>query len=325
MKIVFHGANSATYLDGLEALLSQPHQIERLPDILETETQRDLYRSAEMIVSSRYDSSLPPLDSLRLFQVPGAGLDGVDMSLIPMQTPICNCYGHEIAIGEYVLAAMLRHTVPLNHADQELRKGEWAYWSARPGSLHGELAGRTIGIVGYGHIGKHIARLADVLGMRIIVANRSAVPVTPPVSASYSLTQLEEFCRQADFIVCCLPHIAETASLLDAKAFAAMQRHAVVINVGRGPVIDEDALYDALSKKRIGGAVIDTWYVYPPAGTSSGTFPGHRPFQELDNITLSPHMSGWTVGMMTRRRQTIATNIEHLMSGQPLVNCVRKP
>jgi phosphoglycerate dehydrogenase-like enzyme len=296
-----------------------------LPDILDGAAQEALYAGADVMVSSRYDGSLPAFKSLRLFQVPGAGIDGIDMTRLPAGIPICNCYGHEVAIGEYVVAAMLRHTVPMNHADQELRKGEWAYWSARAGSLHGELAGRTIGLLGYGHIGKHIGRLADALGMRIIVANRSPVPVEHPVAASYTLDRLAEFSAQADFIVCSLPQLPATTGLLGAEAFAAMRAHAVVINVGRGPVIDEEALYNALSAKRIGGAVIDTWYVYPPAGGSSGVLPAHRPFQELANITMTPHMSGWTDGMVARRRQTIATNIVAIAAGQPVINCVRAP
>lgn len=325
MKIVFHGANAATYVAGIEDLLSSPHEICLLPDVLEGPSHRETYAGADVMVSSRYDASLPALDRLRLFQVPGAGVDGIDMARLPTRIPICNCYGHEVAIGEYVLAAMLRHTVPMAHADEQLRQGEWAYWSARAGSLHGELAGRTVGILGYGHIGKHIARLADALGMRVIVANRGAVPIESPVAASYALDRLSEFCAQADFIVCGLPHLPSTTGLLGAEAFAAMRPQAVVINVGRGPVIDEDALYAALSAKRIAGAVIDTWYVYPPAGESSGVLPAHRPFQELANITMTPHMSGWTDGMVARRRQTIASNIEHIAAGTPLINCVRGP
>jgi phosphoglycerate dehydrogenase-like enzyme len=325
MKIVFHGANAAFYVDGIEALLTSPHDIRVVPDILDTKAHQETYAGAEVMVSSRYGAGLPALASLRLFQVPGAGIDDVDMARLAPGVSVCNCSGHEVAIGEYVLAAMLRHTVPMNHADAQLRLGEWAYWSARAGSLHGELAGRTIGILGYGHIGKHIADLAKALGMRIIVANRGAVPPVSPIFASYTLDHVAEFCGEADFIVCALPDVPATTGLLGEEAFAAMRPHAVVINVGRGPVIDEDALFAALSEKRIGGAVIDTWYVYPPAGESSGVLPAHRPFHLLDNVTMTPHMSGWTDGMVARRRQTIATNIECIAAGQPLINCVRNP
>ena len=323
MKIVFHGANAAVYRDGLEPLLGAAHEISLLPDALGTPAQTETYAAAEVMVSSRYNASLPELPRLRLFQVPGAGLDGVEIGRLPPRAPVCNCFGHEVAIGEYVLAAMLRHTVPLEHADAELRRGEWVYWSARPGSLHGELAGRVLGILGYGHIGRHIAALAQALGMRVIVANRGAVEAVPPVAASYPLDRLAAFCAEADFIVAALPQLPATTGLLGAAAFAAMRTETVVINVGRGPVIDEQALFAALSERRIRGAVIDTWYVYPPAGESSGVLPSRLPFHELGNLTMTPHMSGWTDGMVARRRQTIAANIEALASGAPFVNVVR--
>ncbi|GGF34409.1 phosphoglycerate dehydrogenase [Aliidongia dinghuensis] len=323
MQIVFHGRNAATFAEGIEALLDGPHDIRLLPDRLRTAEEVAAYETAQVIVSSFYNAELPAPRALRLFHVPGAGTDAVDLKRLPSAAAVCNCFGHETAIGEYVMAALLRHVVPIDHADRELRRGEWAYWSARDGSLHGELAGRTIGLLGYGHIGRRIARLADAFDMRVLVANRRPVAAEPPVSASYTLDRLEEFCAAAEFIVCSLPHLPETEGLLGAAAFAAMRPDAVVVNVGRGPVIDQQALYDALAERRIGGAVIDTWYVYPPAGESSGTLPARLPFHELDNVVMTPHMSGWTDGMMARRRQTIAENIGRLARGAALANLVR--
>ena len=323
MKVVFHGTNAAPYAEGIEPLLGADCEVFRLPDVLQSEAQRAIFSAAEVMVSSSYNATLPPLPALRLFQVPGAGVDGIDQGALPAGVPLCNCYGHEVAIGEYVVAAMLRHVVPMNRADAELRKGEWVCWSAHPDSLHGELAGRTLGLLGYGHIGRRIGALADALGMRVIAANRSPLPPEAPLASSYLLERLVEFCAAADFIVCSLPDLPQTRGLLGHDAFAAMRPSTVVINVGRGPVIDEDALYDALTSRRIAGAVIDTWYVYPPAGQFSQTPPGRRPFQELDNITMTPHMSGWTSGMVLRRRDTIVANVKNLAAGRPLLNAVR--
>ena len=325
MLIVFHGRNAATFADGIGPLIDGAHEIHLLPDLLETAEQKRLYQAADVIVSSRYAGDLPRPEAVRLFHVPGAGVDAVDMALLPEDAAVCNCFGHETAIGEYVMAALLRHVVPIAHADQELRQGEWAYWSARDGSLHGELAGRSIGLLGYGHIGQHIARLADAFGMRVLVANRRPVEPRAPVAASFTLDRLTEFCAEADYIVCSLPHLPETEGLVDAAAFAAMRPHAVLVNVGRGPVVDQQALFDALAERRIGGAVIDTWYVYPPAGASSGTLPAQLPFHELSNVVMTPHMSGWTDGMVRRRRQTIADNIGRLARGEALVNPVARP
>jgi phosphoglycerate dehydrogenase-like enzyme len=322
MKLVFFGAGATPYAPGVEALIGPGHELTLLPGTLETAGQRAAFSAAEVLVSAHYNTSLPPLPALKLFQCPAAGVDAIDPALLPPGVPLCRCYGHEVPIGEYVLAAMLRHIVPLNRADAELRQGHWPFGVGRPGAVHGELAGRTLGLLGYGHIGRHIAPLAAALGMRIVVANRSPVPLAPPLAASYTLDALDAFYAEADFIVCSLPLAEETRSLVGPAAFAAMKPTAVLINVGRGPVIDEDALYEALATRRIAGAVIDTWYVYPNPGQTTPVLPGHRPFHTLDNLTLSPHMSGWTDGLITRRCQTIAANIKVIEQGGELVNRV---
>jgi len=124
------------------------------------------------------------------------------------------------------------------------------------------------------------------------------------------------------FAVVSLPLTPETRGLVGAEALAAMRPTATIVNVGRGPVIDEQALFDVLVQGRIGGAVIDTWYAYPTAGRPQ-TAPGHLPFETLANIVMTPHMSGWTEGTVRRRQETIAENIRRLASGSPLLNVVK--
>ncbi|MFM2187747.1 MAG: hypothetical protein RIR43_2319, partial [Pseudomonadota bacterium] len=102
-----------------------------------------------------------------------------------------------------------------------------------------------------------------------------------------------------------------------------MRAHAVILNVGRGPVIDEQALFDALQQRRIGGAIIDTWYQYPAAGQTTGA-PSRLDFASLDNVLMTPHMSGWTNGTVQRRQQTLAENIRRLSEGRSLVNLLHR-
>jgi phosphoglycerate dehydrogenase-like enzyme len=98
--------------------------------------------------------------------------------------------------------------------------------------------------------------------------------------------------------------------------------HAVLINVGRGAVVDERALYAALRDRRIASAVIDTWYVYPSSDAPHPP-PGNLPFHDLDNVVMTPHFSGWTTGLIARRRRTMAQNVRRLARGEPLVNVVK--
>jgi phosphoglycerate dehydrogenase-like enzyme len=100
-----------------------------------------------------------------------------------------------------------------------------------------------------------------------------------------------------------------------------MRSDAILVNVGRGAVVDEAALFDSLKEQRIGGAIIDTWYQYPSAETVNCA-PSQFDFASLQNVLMTPHMSGWTQGTVQRRQQTIADNINRLSSGQPLLNVI---
>ncbi|NBS03307.1 MAG: phosphoglycerate dehydrogenase, partial [Rhizobiales bacterium] len=134
--------------------------------------------------------------------------------------------------------------------------------------------------------------------------------------------QLDTFYPDIDYLVTSLPLTAETKGLVNQTAFALMKPQAVVINVGRGPIIDEQALFDALTRRTIAGAVIDTWYHYPTADNAP-TQPSSLPFHTLDQVTMTPHMSGWTQGTIRRRQQTIARNVLDLVEGKPCTNVVR--
>jgi len=102
----------------------------------------------------------------------------------------------------------------------------------------------------------------------------------------------------------------------------AMRADAVLVNVGRGPVVDEQALYEALKARQIGGAVIDTWYQYP-SPTQAECAPSRYDFASLDNVLMTPHMSGWTAGTVRRRQETLADNITRLSRGLPLINVLK--
>lgn len=323
MRIVFHGENAASFSDGFDALLDRPADIRLLPDVLTTDADRQAYERADAIVGVKFDASLPQPAQLRLFHVPGAGYDMVDLDRLPASAAVCNCFGHEQAIAEYVIGALLARHIPLADADRRLRQGDWTYWAGAPERVHGEIAGKTIGLLGFGHIGKAIAARAKAFEMAVHVANRSAVPSSPLVDRAYSLDALAEFCASVDVVVVSVPLTESTKGIIGAAALAAMRPDAVVINVGRGPTIDEQALFDALKAGRIGGAIIDTWYRYPSPGDNA-PLPANLPFHELSNVLMTPHMSGWTSGTIRRRQRTIAENIMRRLANQPLVNVVRE-
>lgn len=321
MKIVFHGANAANFRAGIEDNLDGEHDIFCLSDALDQPGERDRYQSADVIIGIRLGADEPVPEKLRLYHAPVAGTDAIDRTRLPAGAPLCNCFGHEDAIAEYVMAALLMRHVPIPRADARLREGHWDYWAGAANSLRTELGAESIGLIGYGHIGNAIARRAKAFGMQIHVANRTAISPSREVDACYPLGNAEELLANVDVAVVSLPLLDATRGFIGKRELAAMQTHAWIVNVGRGPVIDEQALFDALSNNQIGGAIIDTWYQYPTSGRPVMQ-PSQLPFHKLRNIVMTPHMSGWTEGTVRRRRQTIARNINNLSAGNVLENVI---
>lgn len=319
MKIVFHGANAETFLPGFAELLDGKHEVILVSDRLDGAGEAEALASADVVIGTSYDASLPGL-SAQLYHLPSAGYDMVNMDCLPKECQVCNCFGHEVAIAEYVMAALLARHVPLARADSQLRQGDWHYWAGKPTGLRTELGAQSIGIVGHGHIGSTVAARARAFGMEVHVANRSAV--LGDYAETYSLDQLAEMAGRVDIVINTLPLAASTAGLIDADVLGAMRSSGIVMNVGRGQVIDEDALYEVLASRQIGGAILDTWYVYP-SEDAPNPMPSRRPFHQLDNVTITPHMSGWTMGTIARRRATLADNVNRLALGQPLANALK--
>jgi phosphoglycerate dehydrogenase-like enzyme len=281
---------------------------------------------ADAMVSMNWLASFPPAPKLRLVQLPGAGTDDIDFGAVPAGAAVCNAFEHEIGIAEYVLGAMLEWQIGIQRMHAQLRENRW-WGSYLTGPTHRELHGRTLGIVGYGRIGREVAKRASAFGMRIIAASRTPGPGDAWCERVSGMDRLHELLGEADFVLAALPLDQRTRGVFDARAFAAMKPDAVIINVGRGPTIDEQALFEACRDRRIGGAVIDTWYSYPGQSPDPATVhrPSRFPFHELDNVVLTPHASAWTDALLARRCSVIAGNLDRLARGEALVNLVRAP
>jgi phosphoglycerate dehydrogenase-like enzyme len=323
LKIVFHGQNAANFRHGFEQLIAPEHQIVDVSDALDQVGEREHYENADVVIGIKLNDGMPIPRQARLFHAPAAGTDAVNTALLPAQCALANCFGHENAIAEYVMAALLTRHVPLTQADHDLRQQRWTFWAGRQAALRTELGAQTLGLLGFGHIAQTLAQRAKAFGMRVHVANRSPVQ-HPVVDQSWTLDGLHEFMAEVDAVVVSLPLTDSTQGLVDARAIAAMRPDAVLVNVGRGAVIEEKALYDALLARRIGGAVIDTWYQYPTP-TQTECAPSQYDFAALDNVLMTPHMSGWTAGTVRRRQETLAENIGRLSRGEPLINVLHGP
>src|SRR4030095_16137413 len=190
MRIVFHGENAASFSHDFQRLVGETAQISVLPDGLTGRAHAQAFVAAEVIVGARFSADLPQPRQLQLFHVPGAGYDAVDLDAIPDSAVVCNCFGHEQAIAEYVMAALLERHVPLADAERHLCPGDFNYTAGAHERVYGELADKTSGCLGFGHIGKAIAARAKAFEMKVHVANRSPVPTSSLVDRSFVLSRL---------------------------------------------------------------------------------------------------------------------------------------
>ena len=263
--------------------------------------------AADVIVGGGIPIPWPDVPKLKLFQIPWTGYDFTAPEKMPAGVPVANSFEHESAIAEYVMLGMLEWQIGLRSMDSAFRNGGWDGHPTGRAPSHREIRGRTLGIVGYGHIGHEAAIRANAFGMRCIGIRRTQTLCPPELAWLGQPEQLETLLAEADFVLIACDMNAETIDMINAERLAAMKPNGVLINVARGRIVNEDALYEALTEQRIGGAILDAWYRYYAAGEDA-VWPSTRPFQDLDNTLLSGHRSASTEEMHERRWRFVAEN-----------------
>ena len=323
MKVVFYGSLIHHLPPTLLAKVKTPWATERF---LEKDPREDFARAlagADVLISLQWSREFPPAPKLRLIQSPGTGVDFIDFAAVPRGVAVCNCYGHAEGTAEYVLLALLlwcqTSFVPSHEAFR--RERSWRHSGRVNGPIMGELYGSTVGILGLGAIGRAVAERLQGFGVTVIGCNRTQREV-PHVDAQYPLGRIDEFLARCDYVVIAAALAPVTERLIDERRLAAMKPSAVLVNVGRGPIVDEDALFAALKERRIRGATLDVWYAYP-RHDDLHVAPSKHPFHELDNVWMTPHIAAWTTGMVDRRWSEIARNLDSLARGEPLLHRLR--
>ena len=244
-----------------------------------------------------------------------AGLDNILFpEIVSSPVPLTNGSGvFSPSLGEFALAAILYFAKDLRRMIRNQEAGRWEQFDIT------EVIGQTVGIVGYGDIGRAVATRVKAMGMRVLAVKRHGAPiynVDPLVAHVYTPDRLHEMLPQCDYVVVAAPLTAETKSMIDAAAIAAMKPDAVIVNVGRGPVVDEQALIDALSARRIKGAALDVFDREP--------LPDGHPFYGLTNVLLSPHCADHTPDWLERAMQFFIDQFARYAKGEPLMNVVDK-
>jgi phosphoglycerate dehydrogenase-like enzyme len=321
MKTLFLGGLAARVAPRILDKMSEKLDAAVLADVTDTQRLIPALAGAEIVVGHIWRKEFSDAPRLKLLQAATGGIDMIDVPALPRGITVCNVFGHEPAIAEYVLMTILALTHRLLDTAAEFRAGSWAAHQPAGGSPHGEIFGRTVGIIGYGRIGREVARRAVAFGCKVIAANRSPVADKEQASEIYPLDELDHMLPQCDTVLIAAGLGPETRGLIDARRLALMKPDALLVNIGRAAIVDEEALYDALRSRRIGGAALDVWWRHwDPAQPDRR--PSRFPFHKLPNVIMTPHCSGFTAGTADRRWGELAGNLDRYLRGEPLTNVV---
>ena len=241
------------------------------------------------------DAVFAACPNLRLISIWGVGTDNIDLQAAATRgITVCNTPGaNAIAVGEHVIALMLAVARKLPRIDRDMRAGEW------PRDMLGQLHGKTLGVFGTGAIGTHVAHLARAFGMTVLEwsARRG------------SIEERDEILRRSDFVSLHVRLTPQTRGFIGAREFSLMKPGAILINTGRGALVDRDALHDALAHQRITGAGLDVFHDEPlKAGD---------PILGFANTVLSPHNAGQTPEVRRDGLSLTIENVERFLAGAP--------
>lgn len=257
--------------------------------------------------------------ALRWAHSASAGVGGVLYpEMVASPVVLTNSAGvHAEPIAETVLAMILHFARGFDFAVRAQAQGRWNKepWDAVDAPVR-ELAESTVGLVGLGGIARAVARRATALGMRVVATRRSSSAGPPGVEIVRGEGALDRLLSISHYLVVTVPRTAETEGMIGARELARLPEGAVLVNVSRGDVVDEDALVDALRDGRLRGAGLDVFRREPlPAGS---------PLWTLPNTLLLPHVSGTSHGFWRRETDLIVANLRRYLAGEPLLNTVDK-
>lgn len=214
------------------------------------------------------------------------------------------------AVAEFTIGAILSQTRLITRGHDSLRRGEWRGDLYRADLTGDELSEMTVGIIGYGHVGRRVVRLLKAFGCRILVCDPYVQLAVEDLNDGVEQVGLERLLAQSD-VVSLHPRVTEeTRGMIGAAQFAAMKPGSYFINTARGPLVDYQALYDALASDHLRGAAIETFGVEP--------VPADWPLLQLPNVTLTPHIAGASVKTVRIAARAAALEVQRYLNGESL-------
>lgn len=258
----------------------------------------------------RLEAAFHGLRRLRWVHSRWAGLDGLLFPALA-ESPVLLTNSRGVfsrTLAEFSIGAILHFAKDFARMRRQQVARRWEPFVVE------EVHGRVLGILGYGDIGRAVAQRAKALGMRVVALRRNEAPSDPLVDETFALEDRLRVVARSDYLVLALPLTPETRGLIGAAEIAAMKPSAVLINVGRGPTVDEPALVAALQAGRIRGAALDVFAEEP--------LPARSPLWGLDNVLLSPHTADRTTTWLDQAMALFLENLRRFRAGEPLRNVV---
>jgi phosphoglycerate dehydrogenase-like enzyme/ribonuclease HI len=290
-----------------------------IPKTDERETIEKHLREVEVVIGGSFNKeNLEQAKKLKLIQIPFAGVDKLDFSLYKNYPEIfiCNIHANKNAVAEHVFALILALAKNIVTNDRDLRLGRWHGFSTKEPTV--QLQGKSLGIIGLGSIGWEIAKVGHTLGMKVFALKRKIeekdLEKKNILEFLGEKKDLEKVIKESDFIVVAVPLTRETKGLIGGKELKLMKEK-YLINISRGIVINEEALFESLKEGNLAGAAIDTWYQYPTSREKE-ILPSKYDFHKLDNVVMSSHTAGYTDRALEENIKSVFNNIVKIYYGE---------
>jgi phosphoglycerate dehydrogenase-like enzyme len=249
--------------------------------------------------------------------LPSAGYDYIDTDAATRHgVYVVNSPGaNSNAVAEMTIGLLLAVARNIPQSYTRVRAGDWIDEAVRNQGLGYELTGKTMGLVGLGHIGSRVAKIASGFSMKVLCFTKRPSPEREQ-ECGVKFVSLNELMQQADFVAICAALNSDTLGLVGAEQIKQMKKNAFLVNTARGKIVDYDALYEALAEHRIAGAGIDVLYAEPPGPT--------HPFFELENVIVTPHLGSRTRDANERVTNLVADEILRMEAGEKPLNPVNE-
>lgn len=294
------------------------------PDVAVTEGG-DPPAGTAILISGRPTREQLAAPGLRALVIPWAGLPDETGHLLRdfPDVAVHNLHHNAAPVAELALMLLLAAAKFALRYDRAIRANDWRLRYERPAPTV-LLDGKTALILGYGAIGRRVAAACRALGMATLATRRRLdAPETDGDTEVHPADALRDLLPRADAVVICLPHTPATDGLLGAAELALLPERAVLVNIGRGRIVDEQALYEALLDGRLHAAGLDVWYSYPPDEAARAAWPPSAfPFHELDNVIMSPHRGGAADETARLRMTALVEMLNEAAAGREMGNRV---